>query len=659
MSQASSYEATPLVSASNGGCEIENQLSSLTSTRGVKRDEQEGSEGPRRSRHGRMIYPYSVQASVMETRARQGYAGGYQTVRGRGEGGRRRAQWVGTDGMAMALCLVSSLCVSSAAVFGQRGGSSTGSAFVPAPSLHSRRALPRWGAVPAAGESSRPAFIAPWARGPAAGPAGSRTCTRKPWGKDAGLRGGDLRFGRKRWVVRSQTGMEDTMPSSPEPVSPLWGDWTDIEVKAATVIWVNRMVIGLDLCPFALGSMPGLRVIVSKALDKEQALDEVAVEMGYLVQQPKNQPATTLIVFPMLLFEQEDENGSGGDGGELALNEQFVQGGSLARNAAAAAERYRELKAQVPAEQLGDWGLAAQGIIPLGLDDLAQETLLGRAGGSSEGEGEGLQDKTGSPQAMEDQAQEQQAKDQVLDQAQEQQVLDQKEEAEMSDDEVPFWGLRGDERGGSERIITAPVEGKEEEEVSEEEGFGEEAIPFWGLRGDEDDIDLRATRQSTRQAAGAGAGAGAGGRGGGEEVEEEERAELAGRLEELEERSHEALALYQNSAAPMSMSVYEEEAEQDAEAIAVPPPNFDAFMHFAYDASAMSQVSPPPPPPSLPRSLPHLPSLRCRFVSKRSSSRVLALPSSQDEGGPRVLAPYGAISLTRVGPPFIPGFMGR
>ena len=41
---------------------------------------------------------------------------------------------------------------------------------------------------------------------------------------------------------------EGTMPSLPKPASPLWGDWTDIEVKAATVIWVNRMVIGLDLC---------------------------------------------------------------------------------------------------------------------------------------------------------------------------------------------------------------------------------------------------------------------------------------------------------------------------------------------------------------------------------------------------------------------------
>lgn len=38
---------------------------------------------------------------------------------------------------------------------------------------------------------------------------------------------------------------QDTMPILPEPASRLWGEWTDIEVKAATVMWVNRMVIGL------------------------------------------------------------------------------------------------------------------------------------------------------------------------------------------------------------------------------------------------------------------------------------------------------------------------------------------------------------------------------------------------------------------------------
>lgn len=154
---------------------------------------------------------------------------------------------------------------------------------------------------------------------------------------------------RERRALRS--GSSDTMPNRPEPVSPLWGDWTDIEVKAATVIWVNRMVIGLDLCPFALGSMPGLRVIVSTAVDPEQALDCLAVEMGYLVQQPKNQPATTLVIFPLALFSGEALDGQVADAAddESVLNQQFLgegAGGSEGAKSAkvqAATERYRSV----------------------------------------------------------------------------------------------------------------------------------------------------------------------------------------------------------------------------------------------------------------------------------------------------------------------------
>jgi len=147
-------------------------------------------------------------------------------------------------------------------------------------------------------------------------------------------------------MQRSSSGKanEDVMRSLPEPASVLWGTWTDIEVKAATVMWVNRMVIGLDLCPFALGSMPGLRVVVSKAVDKEAALDCLAMEMDYLVQQPKNKAATTLVVFPMPLFSETPAaplgalaDSSPGPPEALVLNQGFLEGG-----ASAAADRYRQ-----------------------------------------------------------------------------------------------------------------------------------------------------------------------------------------------------------------------------------------------------------------------------------------------------------------------------
>ena len=88
-----------------------------------------------------------------------------------------------------------------------------------------------------------------------------------------------------------------------QQISGLWKDWTKVEVKAATALWVNRMVIGLELCPFALESMPGLRIVVSEAMNREDLLDELALEMGYLVEKPLDRPATTLVVFPPELFD--------------------------------------------------------------------------------------------------------------------------------------------------------------------------------------------------------------------------------------------------------------------------------------------------------------------------------------------------------------------
>lgn len=102
-----------------------------------------------------------------------------------------------------------------------------------------------------------------------------------------------------------QTGQPEQQVEENEDERGLWGDWTEMEVKAATVMWINSLVIGLDLCPFALESMPGLRVAVSTATEKEQALDVLAEEMGYLVDQPINKPATTLVVFPLDLFDRE------------------------------------------------------------------------------------------------------------------------------------------------------------------------------------------------------------------------------------------------------------------------------------------------------------------------------------------------------------------
>ncbi|EKX53193.1 hypothetical protein GUITHDRAFT_100902 [Guillardia theta CCMP2712] len=171
----------------------------------------------------------------------------------------------------------------------------------------------------------------------------------------------------------------DPMPSAPNPVSKLWGEWTDIEVKAATVIWVNRLVIGLDLCPFALASMPGLRVVVSSAMDKEQALDTLAEEMGYLAETPKDKPATTLVVFPPALFDKEQnvtmmlkglEDPAEGEGrmGSLSPGED---------NLAAPAMEVR-MKGEIMAEDGGAAPVAAME------NFVAEETQLGEEEGVKE-----------------------------------------------------------------------------------------------------------------------------------------------------------------------------------------------------------------------------------------------------------------------------------
>jgi len=255
-------------------------------------------------------------------------------------------------------------------------------------------------------------------------------------------------------------GGEDTMPNLPQPVSPLWGDWTDIEVKAATVIWVNRMVIGLDLCPFALASMPGLRVVVSDAVTKEEALDFLALEMGYLVQQPKNKPATTLVVFPLALFGPEEDPMSrsyprgpvGARPEELALNEGFLQGGSFV-DPAAAADRYRTQAFPSSFRQgsggisslseKGDYGLVAQGLEPLAMDDERDVEV----------------------------------------EAAEQDADESRDVEEVADEDIPFWGLYGDVEGGGDTMIVPAPEGPDAKAAAE---TGEDSVPFWGLRGDAD-----------------------------------------------------------------------------------------------------------------------------------------------------------------------------
>ena len=95
-----------------------------------------------------------------------------------------------------------------------------------------------------------------------------------------------------------------TVTMSSEPRSELWGNWTEHEVKVATLLWIEKFVIGLKLCPFAVEAMNGLRVYVADATNRDMALDKVDVEIKWIVGLDKASPACTLMVYPPALFEK-------------------------------------------------------------------------------------------------------------------------------------------------------------------------------------------------------------------------------------------------------------------------------------------------------------------------------------------------------------------
>jgi hypothetical protein len=77
-----------------------------------------------------------------------------------------------------------------------------------------------------------------------------------------------------------------------------------------TRAWVDRAVIGLNLCPFAKAvQVKGqVRYVVSEATDAKTLLAELAVEMQRLVQAPAAEVDTTLLIHPWVLQDFHDYN---------------------------------------------------------------------------------------------------------------------------------------------------------------------------------------------------------------------------------------------------------------------------------------------------------------------------------------------------------------
>ena len=85
---------------------------------------------------------------------------------------------------------------------------------------------------------------------------------------------------------------------------------TDDDPIAATQRWLERAVIGLNLCPFAKAVQVKnqVRYVVSEVTDEEALLDQLREEMDRLVATDPSQVDTTLLIHPWVLNDFIDFN---------------------------------------------------------------------------------------------------------------------------------------------------------------------------------------------------------------------------------------------------------------------------------------------------------------------------------------------------------------
>jgi len=82
------------------------------------------------------------------------------------------------------------------------------------------------------------------------------------------------------------------------------------EAIAATRLWLERAVIGLNLCPFAKGVhvKNQIRYVVSAAQTPDELLRDVMGELELLAEAPRDKIDTTLLIHPQVLTGFLDYN---------------------------------------------------------------------------------------------------------------------------------------------------------------------------------------------------------------------------------------------------------------------------------------------------------------------------------------------------------------
>ncbi|MHB1197969.1 MAG: DUF1415 domain-containing protein [Polaromonas sp.] len=85
---------------------------------------------------------------------------------------------------------------------------------------------------------------------------------------------------------------------------------TDDEVLTQTRLWLEKAVIGLNLCPFAKAVYVKnqVRLVVSHARHADDLLEELDGELDLLVATPASETDTTLLIHPTLFDDFLDFN---------------------------------------------------------------------------------------------------------------------------------------------------------------------------------------------------------------------------------------------------------------------------------------------------------------------------------------------------------------
>ena len=77
-------------------------------------------------------------------------------------------------------------------------------------------------------------------------------------------------------------------------------------VEADTRAWLDTVVMGLNLCPFARAALPGTSVLVTRASTLSELRVELARELAVLRDAPVETARTTLVVIPPSLLSALD-----------------------------------------------------------------------------------------------------------------------------------------------------------------------------------------------------------------------------------------------------------------------------------------------------------------------------------------------------------------